>query len=121
VWLDPGTSSREPVSARMERIALEAVAERVAAILSQSSTVVSVQGIWELPGGASSLTYRMRLQNSLHNDVVVKVAPPGLPPVRNRDVLRQARLLQILHGRPGVSVPTVIATDVGDPPSVPPL
>ena len=51
---------------------------------------------------------------------MVKVAPPGLPPVLNRDVLRQARLLRALHGT-AVPVPEVIWEDAGDPPEVPPL
>ena len=48
--------------------------------------------------------------------LVLKVAPPGLPPVRNRDVLRQSRLLQVLYGQPGVVVPPVYFDDDGDPP-----
>jgi aminoglycoside phosphotransferase (APT) family kinase protein len=48
--------------------------------------------------------------------VVVKVAPPGLAPVRNRDVLRQARLLRALKGIPGVRVPAVLGEADGDPP-----
>ena len=39
-----------------------------------------------LTGGASSLTYSARVEGGR---VVVKVAPPGLAPVLNRDVLRQ--------------------------------
>jgi aminoglycoside phosphotransferase (APT) family kinase protein len=52
---------------------------------------------------------------------VLKVAPPGLPPVRNRDMLRQARVIRALDGRPGVRVPPLLFTDAGDPPDVPPL
>jgi aminoglycoside phosphotransferase (APT) family kinase protein len=51
---------------------------------------------------------------------VVKVAPPGVNPVLNRDVLRQARLLRALSGS-GVPVPEVLWEDAGDPPEVPPL
>ena len=51
---------------------------------------------------------------------VVKVAPAGIPPVLNRDVLRQARLLRALAGTP-VPVPEVLWEDAGDPPEVPPL
>jgi aminoglycoside phosphotransferase (APT) family kinase protein len=72
-----------------------------------------------LPGGTSSLTYAAR--DAAGDRVVLKVAPPGLPPVRNRDVLRQARVLQTLAGDPRIAVPTVLATDVGDPPDVPPM
>lgn len=53
--------------------------------------------------------------------VVLKVAPPGLPPVRNRDMLRQARVIGALDCRPGVRVPPLLFTDAGDPPEVPPL
>src|SRR5436190_2787559 len=70
-----------------------------------------------LSGGASSLTFSARVGGAR---VVVKVAPPGLAPVLNRDVLRQARLLRALHGS-AVPVPEVIWEDAGDPPDVPPL
>jgi aminoglycoside phosphotransferase (APT) family kinase protein len=36
--------------------------------------------------------------------------------VRNRDVLRQARIMRALHGRPGVRVPDVLLADDGVPP-----
>jgi aminoglycoside phosphotransferase (APT) family kinase protein len=51
---------------------------------------------------------------------VLKVAPPGLPPVRNRDVLRQGTLMRALHGA-GVAVPPVHFDDPGAPPDVPPF
>jgi aminoglycoside phosphotransferase (APT) family kinase protein len=70
-----------------------------------------------LAGGASSLTYAARVDD---RRVVVKVAPPGLSPVLNRDVLRQARLLRALHGS-AVPVPDVLWEDTGAPPDVPPL
>jgi aminoglycoside phosphotransferase (APT) family kinase protein len=70
-----------------------------------------------LTGGASSLTFSARTGG---RPVVVKVAPPGLAPVLNRDVLRQARLLRALHGS-AVPVPEVLWEDAGDPPDVPPL
>lgn len=70
-----------------------------------------------LAGGASSLTYSARVDG---RRVVVKVAPPGLPPVLHRDVLRQARVLRALHGT-AVPVPDVVWEDAGDPPDVPPL
>ena len=70
-----------------------------------------------LSGGASSLTYR----GVRHGQpVVVKVAPPGLPPVLHRDVLRQARLLRWLAPT-DVPVPEVLAEDPSRPPEVPPL
>src|SRR5215475_2532503 len=78
---------------------------------------LGADGIEPLAGGASSLTYSARVGD---RRVVVKVAPPGLPPVRNRDVLRQARLLRALRTTP-VPVPEVVGEDAGDPPDVPPL
>jgi len=74
-----------------------------------------------LTGGASSLSYIATA--TIAGDtrpVVVKVAPPGLAPVRNRDMLRQARVLRGL-GPTDVPVPPVVWEDVGDPPDVPPL
>jgi aminoglycoside phosphotransferase (APT) family kinase protein len=71
-----------------------------------------------LPGGASSLTYRGRRDTG--ERVVVKVAPAGVPPVRNRDVLRQARLLRALAPT-AVPVPAVLWEDAGAPPAIPPL
>lgn len=72
-----------------------------------------------LPGGTSSLTYSAVTDAGVR--VVVKVAPPGLAPVRNRDVLRQARVLTALSALPDVAVPAVLGSDPGDPPNVPPL
>jgi aminoglycoside phosphotransferase (APT) family kinase protein len=72
-----------------------------------------------LPGGRSSQTYRVCTASGV--PVVVKVAPPGLEPVRNRDVLRQARVLTALAAADGVAVPAVLGTEPGTPPDVPPL
>jgi aminoglycoside phosphotransferase (APT) family kinase protein len=71
-----------------------------------------------LPGGISSLTYATTLSATGEADrrVVVKVAPPGLEPVRNRDVLRQARVMAALDRAPGVLVPEVLVTDDAAPP-----
>jgi aminoglycoside phosphotransferase (APT) family kinase protein len=71
-----------------------------------------------LPGGISSLTYATTLSATGEVDrrVVVTVAPPGLEPVRNRDVLRQARVMAAIHRAPGVLVPEVLVTDDAAPP-----
>ena len=71
-----------------------------------------------LHGGVSSLTFAAALTGAGEEDrrVVVKVAPPGLAPVRNRDVLRQARLLRALTAAPGVRVPEILLEDDGTPP-----
>lgn len=82
----------------------------------------SVTGLRRLEGGVSSLTYASTLTNALgERAVVLKVAPPGLTPVRNRDVLRQARVLRLLADLPGFPVPGVMFEDAGEPPEVPPL
>ena len=76
-----------------------------------------------LTGGASSLTFTALVTGgpTEHERIVLKVAPPGLEPVRNRDVARQARLMRALAGAPGVRVPSVFFEDDGDPPEVSPF
>ncbi len=80
--------------------------------------VPGVRGLRRLAGGSSSLTYAGETPDG--QQVVVKSAPGGIPPVLNRDVLRQARLLQALAGTK-VPVPSVLWEDAGEPPEVPPL
>lgn len=83
----------------------------------------AVQHIEVLEGGTVGLVYTAEVVGgpSDHPRIVLKVAPPGLPPVRNRDVLRQARCIAALHGQPGVGVPAVLFTDAGRPDGVPPF
>jgi aminoglycoside phosphotransferase (APT) family kinase protein len=71
-----------------------------------------------LPGGVSSLTFAATLRGAADGDrrVVIKVAPPGLEPVRNRDVLRQARVMRAVRDAPRVLVPAVLVQDDGSPP-----
>jgi aminoglycoside phosphotransferase (APT) family kinase protein len=70
-----------------------------------------------LQGGVSSLTFSARLQHpGADRAVVFKVAPPGLAPVRNRDVLRQARGMKAVHGVRGVAVPEILLEADGVPP-----
>ncbi|MGA5462477.1 phosphotransferase family protein [Mycobacterium sp. NPDC050041] len=76
-----------------------------------------VSGLRPLAGGASSLTFAGDLDG---RRVVVKVAPPGVPPTAHRDVIRQARIISAL-GPTAVPVPEVLLQDAGDPPAVPPL
>jgi aminoglycoside phosphotransferase (APT) family kinase protein len=94
---------------------------RVAASLSNWRPGASLVAIEPLTGGASSLTYLVDLAGvpAAERRLVLKVAPPGLAPVRNRDVLRQARLMKALGSTP-VSVPRSLFDDAGDPPGVPP-
>ncbi|MGI8507365.1 MAG: phosphotransferase family protein [Solirubrobacteraceae bacterium] len=76
-----------------------------------------------LHGGISSLTFSATLADGrdARRPVVIKVAPPGLEPVRNRDVLRQSRVMRALASSSGVRVPEVLLEDPGSPPECPPL
>jgi aminoglycoside phosphotransferase (APT) family kinase protein len=100
---------------------VEDVRRRADAAVSAVWADASVLELRPLPGGTSSLTYVADVRGGPHAHLVVKMAPPGLAPVRNRDVLRQARVLQALAAVPDVKVPAVFAGDAGDPPDVPPL
>jgi aminoglycoside phosphotransferase (APT) family kinase protein len=82
-----------------------------------------VRDVSPLTGGTSSLTFLVELAGvpAGETPVVLKVAPPGLPPLRNRDVLRQARLQQGLQGSRRPLAPDVLFSDPGDPPDVPPF
>ncbi len=82
-----------------------------------------VLGISPLTGGTSSLTFLVELDGVAPGEtpVVLKVAPPGLAPLRNRDVLRQARLQRAVQGNRRPLAPDVLFSDPGDPPDVPPF
>lgn len=85
-----------------------------------------VLGVSPLTGGTSSLTFLVDLAGvaAAESPVVLKVAPPGLAPVRNRDVLRQARLQQAVQGAASKArplAPDVLFCDPGEPPDVPPF
>ncbi|HEX7135368.1 MAG TPA: phosphotransferase family protein, partial [Iamia sp.] len=76
-----------------------------------------------MTGGTVGLVYSATVRGGppAHERVVLKVAPPGLAPVRNRDVLRQARCIGALDGQAGVGVPPLLFTDEGAPVEVPPF
>jgi aminoglycoside phosphotransferase (APT) family kinase protein len=82
-----------------------------------------VVALQPLEGGRSGITYRVafRTPDDERTQAVVRVAPAGIPPVKNRDVLRQARLLRALRANTTVPVPSVLFEDGGDPPAVPPF
>lgn len=82
-----------------------------------------VLGVSPLTGGTSSLTFLVELAGVAASEtpVVLKVAPPGLAPVRNRDVLRQARLLRAVQGARRPLAPDVLFSDPGDPPEISPF
>jgi aminoglycoside phosphotransferase (APT) family kinase protein len=96
-----------------------ALLERATAAAAARWPGARVSGLEVLHGGVSSLTFAATLSGvpeERAGTVVVKVAPPGLAPVRNRDVLRQARLLRALHGVDDVRVPDVLVEDAELPP-----
>ena len=102
-------------------LSIEELTDRLQAPVAEWSPGASVATVLEMPSGASSLTYLVDFDGAVVDRAVVKVAPPGIAPVRNRDVLRQARLLRSLEGAAGVRVPKVLFEDGGRPPEDPPL
>jgi aminoglycoside phosphotransferase (APT) family kinase protein len=95
----------------------------LATVRNRLSRFAPVTDVRPLEGGLSSLTYLATLDagSQFGSRIVVKMAPPGLAPVRNRDVLRQARVQEAV-ARAGVApVARVLFTDEGAPPEVPPL
>lgn len=97
---------------------LDSLNERVARSVEAWRPGTTVGALSPLTGGASSLTYVATLGDG--ERFVLKVAPPGLAPVRNRDVLRQAGLMSALAQSPRALVPRSLFEDAGDPPEVPP-
>lgn len=87
--------------------------------LTRRLEALDVRDVERLSGGASSFTYVGAVDDGARQ-VVVKVAPAGVLPVRNRDVLRQARVLRALRST-AVPVPELLWEDAGEPPDVPPL
>ena len=83
----------------------------------------AVEDVTFLPGGTVSVVYTANVRGGPDGvgRIVLKVAPPGLDPVRNHDVLRQARCIDALSRVPGVAVPKVLFTDGGQPPQTPPF
>jgi aminoglycoside phosphotransferase (APT) family kinase protein len=99
------------------------LAARATGAAQQWAPGCAVEGVEFLPGGTVSIVYTATVRGGPGDDerLVLKVAPPGLEPVRNRDVLRQARCIDALSRAPGVIVPPVLFTDPGEPPEVPPF
>ena len=106
-----------------DELDLDDLAQRATSAAQAWAPGCTVSDIQPLTGGASSLTFTGLVTGGpvAGERVVLKVAPPGLEPVRNRDVARQARLMRALDGAPGVRVPAVYFEDDGDPPAVPPF
>ena len=116
VWV--GISGLLPLASRETREVVDIEVDL--RLLRERLVPLAVDDLRPLRGGASSLTYTGSIADDDARRVVVKVAPAGVPPVRNRDVLRQARVLRVLSAT-AVPVPEVLWEDAGDPPGVPPL
>jgi aminoglycoside phosphotransferase (APT) family kinase protein len=95
---------------------------RADALIARARPGAVVDPVNPLQGGTSSITYwtTVSVPGAESDKVVLKVAPAGLDPVRNRDVLRQARILHALETT-SVPVPRVLAEHPGAPPEVPPF
>lgn len=102
----------------MPELALQELLDRATLAADERWPGATITDLEPLPGGISSLTFAARLSDGRRGArrVVLKVAPPGLEPVRNRDVLRQARIMDAVAGVPGVVVPEVLLRDAGSPP-----
>ena len=102
---------------------LDELAARATAAAQSWVPGCAIDDIQPLTGGASSLTFTGHVVGGPpeYERIVLKVAPPGLEPVRNRDVARQARLMRALDGAPGVRVPSIFFEDDGNPPEVSPF
>jgi aminoglycoside phosphotransferase (APT) family kinase protein len=95
--------------------------ERAVSALSAASPGTELGPLVHLQGGSSSITYWAECASpAASQKVVLKVAPAGLEPTKNRDVLRQARLQRALQDT-GVPCPRVLAEHRGSPPEVPPF
>lgn len=78
-----------------------------------------VEPVERVTSGTSSLVYSTTIIGS-GQEIIVKSCVPGLEPVRNRDMLRQARLHRALRDT-AVPVPNVLGEDTGAPPEVAPF
>jgi aminoglycoside phosphotransferase (APT) family kinase protein len=112
-----------PAVGSYDEALLDELSDRATAAAQTWTPGAKAVRVEPLTGGASSLTFTVTLDGvpDEYQKSVLKVAPPGLPPVRNRDVLRQGTLMRALHGRPGVRVPRALFDDAGAPPEVPPF
>lgn len=101
----------------------EGLIERIALAAQRWSPGATVQSSDAVTKGSSGLTYSVLLADGIGQPVpaYVKVAPPGLPPVANRDVLRQAAVIEELHQEGSVPVARVLFEDAGSPPDIPPF
>lgn len=107
------TDARAAPGPRVDQPDVAHLAARLEAAVERWYPGAGVTGVRWLPGGESSLTYVASVQSAPCRKLVVKVAPPGLAATRNRNILRQARLLAALHRAGSVPVPEVLFIDDG--------
>jgi len=106
----------------VEELSDESVIARTTEVARRRWRDAVVSDVRRLEGGVSSLTFAARISiGDGVKDVVLKLAPPGLEPLGNRDVLRQAWILDRLASLDGFPVPAVLLRDDGDPPGIPPM
>jgi aminoglycoside phosphotransferase (APT) family kinase protein len=91
---------------------MDAVTERARSGVLACIPGVRVTAVESL-GGHSGLTLAAHLDDGRR--VVVKLSPPGRPARGRHDVIRQARLLEILSRVPGIRVPRILGSDAGEP------
>ncbi|HEY3716430.1 MAG TPA: phosphotransferase family protein [Jatrophihabitantaceae bacterium] len=95
---------------------------RVADSLARWAPEARLVSMSAVGAGSSGRTFTVRLErDGPDKHVYVKAAPAGLQPIRNRDVVRQARLLRLLSERTSIPVPPVLHVEPGQPPAVPPF
>ncbi|MCD4524264.1 phosphotransferase family protein [Nocardioides sp. cx-173] len=100
---------------RVDETMVEQLRTRVAASVAQWRAGSRLTRLEPLTGGTSSLTFVMEVVGPAGDTTpaVLKVAPPGLEPVRNRDVLRQARLQRSLEGSERPIAPALFFSEPG--------
>jgi aminoglycoside phosphotransferase (APT) family kinase protein len=110
-------------ASQVDEALLVQLRDRVGQRVTQWRPRAEVLDVAPLTGGTSSLTFLVELAGvaAQETPVVLKVAPPGLAPLRNRDVLRQARLQKAVQGGHRALAPDVLFSDLGEPPEVSPF
>lgn len=91
------------------------LADRILEVAASAFPDAKVTSIRPLEGGHSGQTLLVKVDGGPVPEFVAKSGALGRPPIGRHDALRQARLLKALEGRPGVHVPRVLATGVGEP------
>src|SRR5262249_59790448 len=101
--LDRRDEQRDPRSRRLRRRGVvvldhDELAARATDAAHEWAPGCTITDVEPLTGGWSSLTFTARVDGGPvpAECIVLKVAPPGVEPVRNRDVARQARPLRAL-------------------------